>query len=295
MAEILKGNAVSAAINERTADAAAGLRERGIIPTLCIVRVGERPDDLSYERGAVKRAEAVGVEIVKRVFPVDVTEEELLSAVDEINGDSSIHGVLMFRPLPKHLKADQDEICNTLDPAKDVDCMTDLSNAGVFEGRKDLGFPPCTPQACMEILDYYGIDCKGKKAVVIGRSLVVGKPAAMMLMGKNATVTVCHTRTVDVPREAREADILVSSAGVLKSLTKDYVKPGQIVIDVSINWDAEKINSKGGKGAIAGDAVFEEVEPIVEAITPVPGGVGSVTTSVLIGHVVEAAERQSAK
>ena len=165
-----------------------------------------------------------------------------------------------------------------------------VANSGVFTGKK-LGFAPCTPQACMEILDYYGIDCKGKNAVVIGRSLVVGKPAAMMLMAKNATVTVCHTKTVDVAGIARKADILVSAAGVLNSLTKDYVAPGQIVIDVSINWDPEKINSKGGKGAIAGDAVFSEVEPIVEAITPVPGGVGSVTTSVLIGHVVEAAER----
>lgn len=145
----------------------------------------------------------------------------------------------------------------------------------------------------MEILDHYGIDCTGKKAVVIGRSLVVGKPAAMMLMAKNATVTVCHTRTVDVPAVAREADILISAAGVLNSLTKDYVRPGQIVVDVSINWDPEKVNAKGGKGAIAGDAVFEEVEPIVEAITPVPGGVGAVTTSVLIGHVVEAAERMA--
>ena len=199
----------------------------------------------------------------------------------------------MFRPLPKHLKADQNEICNKLDPAKDVDCMTDLSNAGVFEDRKDLGFAPCTPQACMEILDYYGIDCKGKSAVVIGRSLVVGKPAAMMLMKKNATVTICHTKTVNTAEVARSADILVSAAGVLGSLTKDFVRPGQIVIDVSINWDPEKINSKGGKGAIAGDAKFEEIEPIVEAITPVPGGVGSVTTSVLIGHVVEAAARKA--
>ena len=147
----------------------------------------------------------------------------------------------------------------------------------------------------MEILDYYGIDVKGKNAVVIGRSLVVGKPAAMMLMGKHATVTVCHTRTVNTAEIARGADLLVTSAGVLKSLTKDFVRPGQIVIDVSINWDPEKPNSKGGKGAIAGDAIFEEVEPIVEAITPVPGGVGSVTTSVLIGHVVEAAERKIAK
>ena len=165
--------------------------------------------------------------------------------------------------------------------------MTDLSNAGVFMGKK-LGFAPCTPQACMEILDYYGIDCKGKNAVVIGRSLVVGKPAAMMLLGKNATVTVCHTKTVDLPAIARQADILVSAAGVLNSLTKDFVRPGQIVIDVSINWDPSK---KDGKGGIAGDAVFSEVEPVVEAITPVPGGVGTVTSSVLVGHVVEAAER----
>ncbi len=295
MAKLLLGKEVTAALNAKLQAKVAELKAKGIAPKLGIIRCGENPSDLSYEKGATARAELIGVEVQKFVLPEDVTKEALIDQIRAINADSTIHGVLMFRPLPKHLKAEQDEICNTLDPAKDVDCMTDLSNAGVFEGRKDLGFPPCTPQACMEILDYYGIDCKGKKAVVIGRSLVVGKPAAMMLMGKNATVTVCHTRTVDVPKEAREADILVSSAGVLKSLTKDYVKPGQIVIDVSINWDPEKVNSKGGKGAIAGDAVFDEVEPIVEAITPVPGGVGSVTTSVLIGHVVEAAERQAAK
>ena len=293
MAKQLLGKEVTAALNAKLQARVAELKEKGITPKLGIIRCGENPSDLSYEKGATARAELIGVEVEKFVLPEDVTKEDLIAQIKAVNADASIHGVLMFRPLPKHLKADQDEICNTLDPAKDVDCMTDLSNAGVFEGRKDLGFPPCTPQACMEILDYYGIDCKGKKAVVIGRSLVVGKPAAMMLMGKNATVTVCHTRTVDVPKEAREADILVSSAGVLKSLTKDYVKPGQIVIDVSINWDPEKINSKGGKGAIAGDAVYEEVEPIVEAITPGPGGVGSVTTSVLIGHVVEAAERMN--
>ena len=268
----------------------AALKEKGVSPKLAIVRCGENPSDLSYEKGATARAELIGVEVQKFVLPEDVTKEALIAQIEAINADDSIHGCLMFRPLPKHLKADQDEICNHLAACKDVDCMTDLSNAGVFTGKK-LGFAPCTPQACMEILDYYGIDCKGKNAVVIGRSLVVGKPAAMMLMAKNATVTVCHTKTVDVAGIARKADILVSAAGVLNSLTKDYVSEGQIVIDVSINWDPEKINSKGGKGAIAGDAVFSEVEPIVGAITPVPGGVGSVTTSVLIGHVVEAAER----
>ena len=291
MAKLLLGKEVTDALNEKLMERTAALKERGIIPTLAIVRCGANPSDLSYEKGATKRAELVGVAVKKYELPEDVTKEALMATIDEINGDDSVHGVLMFRPLPKHLKADQDEICNRLDPKKDVDCMTDLSNAGVFEGRKDLGYAPCTPEACMEILDYYGIDCKGKSAVVIGRSLVVGKPAAMMLMGKNATVTVCHTKTVNTAEVARSADILVSAAGVLGSLTKEYVRPGQVVIDVSINWDPNKVNSKGGKGAIAGDAVFEEVEPIVEAITPVPCGVGSVTTSVLMKHVVEAAER----
>ena len=291
MAKLLLGKEVTDALNGKLQERTAALREKGVVPTLAIVRCGANPSDLSYERGATKRAELVGVNVVKFELPEDVTKEALLSKIDEINADDSIHGVLMFRPLPKHLKADQNEICNRLDPKKDVDCMTDLSNAGVFEGRKDLGFAPCTPEACMEILDYYGIDCKGKNPAVIGRTLVVGKPAAMMLMGKNATVTVCHTKTVNTAEIAKSADILVSAAGVLNSLTKDYVRPGQVVIDVSINWDPEKENSKGGKGAIAGDAVFSEVEPIVEAITPVPGGVGSVTTSVLMKHVVEAAER----
>ena len=291
MAKLLLGKEVTDALNANLQTRTAALREKGVTPTLGIIRVGENPSDLSYEKGAVKRAELVGVNVVKFVLPEDATKADVLAAIDKVNADGSIHGVLMFRPLPKHLKADQTEICNRLDPKKDVDCMTDLSNAGVFEGRSDLGFAPCTPAACMEILDYYGIDCKGKNAVVIGRSLVVGKPAAMMLMGKNATVTVCHTKTVNTAEIARNADILVSAAGVLGSLTKEYVRPGHVVIDVSINWDAEKPNAKGGKGAIAGDAKFEEVEPIVEAITPVPGGVGSVTTSVLMKHVVEAAER----
>ena len=293
MAKLLLGKEVTDALNANLQTRTAALREKGIVPTLGIIRVGADPSDLSYEKGATKRAELVGVEVKKFELPADATKADVLAVIDQVNADDSIHGVLMFRPLPKHLKADQNEICNKLDPAKDVDCMTDLSNAGVFEDRKDLGFAPCTPQACMEILDYYGIDCKGKSAVVIGRSLVVGKPAAMMLMKKNATVTICHTKTVNTAEVARSADILVSAAGVLGSLTKDFVRPGQIVIDVSINWDPEKINSKGGKGAIAGDAKFEEIEPIVEAITPVPGGVGSVTTSVLIGHVVEAAARKA--
>jgi len=289
MAKRLLGKEVNEAIVANLQERTAALQAKGVVPTLGIIRLGENPSDLSYEKGATKRAEEVGVAVKNFVLPETATKEEVLAVVDQVNADASIHGVLMFRPLPKHLKNDQDEICNRLDPKKDVDSMTHMSNAGVFEGQ-DLGYAPCTPSACMEILDYYGIDCKGKNAVVIGRSLVVGKPAAMMLMAKNATVTMCHTKTVNTAEICKNADIIISAAGVLKSLTAEYVRPGQVVIDVSMNWDAEKVTSKG-VGGMSGDAVFDEVEPIVEAITPVPGGVGAVTTSVLMKHVVEAAEK----
>jgi len=289
MAKQLLGKEVNEALVASLQARTAALKEKGITPTLGIIRLGENPSDLSYEKGATKRAEEVGVAVKNYILPEDASKEDVLKVIDEVNADDSVHGVLMFRPLPKHLKADQDEICNRLAPCKDVDSMTHMSNAGVFEGQ-DLGYAPCTPAACMEILDHYGIDCKGKNAVVIGRSLVVGKPAAMMLMAKNATVTVCHTRTVNTAEICKNADIIVTAAGVLGSLTKDFVSEGQVVIDVSMNWNPEKITSKG-KGGMSGDCVFDEVEPIVGAITPVPGGVGAVTTTVLMKHVVEAAEK----
>lgn len=289
MAKLLSGKEVAASLNENIRERAEALRARGITPKLAIVRCGENSSDLSYERGAVKRAETCGIEIEKIQYPESVTKEELISGIEKLNGDASVHGVLLFRPLPGELRKCESEIANHLLPEKDVDCMTDLSHAGVYTG-KDLGYPPCTPEACMKILDYYEIDLKGKNVTVIGRSLVVGKPVTMMLMGRHATVTVCHTRTADVAGIASAADIVVTSAGVLKSLTKEYVRPGQVVIDVSINWDPEK---KNGQGGISGDADFEEVEPIVSAITPVPGGVGAVTTSVLMEHVVRAAEVSS--
>ena len=289
MAKQLLGKEVNEALVATLQARTAALQEKGVTATLGIIRLGENPSDLSYEKGATKRAEEVGVAVKNYILPEDASKEDVLKVIDEVNADASVHGVLMFRPLPKHLKADQDEICNRLDPKKDVDSMTHMSNAGVFEGQ-DLGYAPCTPAACMEILDHYGIDCKGKNAVVIGRSLVVGKPAAMMLMAKNATVTICHTRTVNTAEICKKADIIVTAAGVLGSLTKDYVSEGQIIIDVSMNWNPEKITSKG-KGGMSGDCVFDEVEPIVGAITPVPGGVGAVTTTVLMKHVVEAAEK----
>ena len=283
MAKQLLGKEVTAALNERIKADVAALNAKGIKPTLGIIRVGERPDDLSYERGATKRCETLGVECKKYLLPADVSQEELLKVVDEVNKDDNIHGVLMFLPLPKHI--DQTLVENALAAEKDVDCQTDASLGGVFTGKK-VGFPPCTPQACMEILDHYGIDCTGKKAVVIGRSLVVGKPAAQMLIKKNATVTTCHTRTIDMPSVAREAEILIVAAGRAGVVGAEYAAPGQIVIDVGINVNEE--------GKLCGDVDYAAVEPIVDAITPVPGGVGSVTTSVLVGHVVEAAMRKYA-
>ena len=290
MAKQLLGKEVTEAMNRRLQEQVAALKAQGVTPKLAIVRCGETPSDLAYEKGAESRAVLIGVEVQKFLLPEDVTKQRLMEVIDQVNADDSIHGCLLLRPLPGHLRADQDEICNRLAPAKDVDGMTDLSSAGVFTG-KSLGFPPCTPQACMEMLHHYSIDPKGKRAVVIGHSLVVGKPAAMMLLAEHATVTVCHTKTENLPQITREADLLISAAGALGSLTKDYVRPGQVVLDVSVNWDENKPNGKGGLGAMAGDAVYDEVEPIVAAITPVPGGVGSVTTSVLIGHVVRAAAR----
>ncbi len=281
MAKQLLGKEVAAALNERIKAQVAELKEKGVNPTLGIVRVGERPDDLSYERGATKRCDTLGVAVEKFLLPADCTQEELMATIDKVNQDDHIHGVLIFRPLPKHL--DEAAVMKALKAEKDVDGITDGSMVGVFAGTRQ-GFPPCTPSACMEILDHYGIDCTGKKAVVVGRSLVVGKPAAMMLIKKNATVTVCHTRTKDMPSVVREADIVIVAAGRAGVIDASYVAPGQTIIDVGINWNEELQK-------LCGDVKFDEVEPVVDAITPVPGGVGAVTTSVLVGHVVEAAAR----
>jgi methylenetetrahydrofolate dehydrogenase (NADP+)/methenyltetrahydrofolate cyclohydrolase len=280
MAELLKGAAVVAAMNEKMTAEITALKEKGVSPTLAILRVGERDDDISYEKGAMKRCDTVGVAVKNVVLPADVTQDVLMKNVEALNNDKSVHGVLIFRPLPKHL--DEEAVRNALKPEKDIDGITDGSLAGVFTGNGQ-GFAPCTAQACMEILDFYKIDCKGKRAVVVGRSLVVGKPAAIMLLGKHATVTVCHTRTVDMPSVVRNAEIVIVAAGKANAVTKEYLSPGQIVVDVGINMTDD--------GKLCGDVKFDEAEPIVGAITPVPGGVGTVTTSVLVSHVVEAAKK----
>ena len=280
MATVLKGAPVAAEINQELSERIAMLRQHGINPTLCTIRVGESPDDISYETGAAKRAAKLGVEHVKVVLPDSATQDEVIAAICEANNNPAVHGILVFRPLPKHI--DDAAIRAALCPDKDVDGITEGSLNGVFTGS-GKGFPPCTAQACIEILERTGTELKGKNAVVIGRSLVIGKPVAMMLLQKNATVTICHTRTVDTPTIAKRGDIIVAAAGSAGMVNANYLSSGQTVIDVGINVSDE--------GKLCGDVKFDEAEAIVERITPVPGGVGAVTTSVLMSHVVESAMR----
>lgn len=282
MAEILKGAPVAAALTELLTARAEALAANGTVPTLAILRVGERSDDISYETGAMKRCAKVGVAVKQFLLPAECSKDQLLDTIREINENSAIHGCLMFRPLPD--KEMEETACALLAPEKDVDCMTSSSLVSVFTG-KGAGYPPCTAQACMEILDHYGLDLTGKRAVVIGRSLVIGKPVSMMLQARNATVTMCHTRTVDISSVCRTAEVLIAAAGKAGVVDGTYAAPGQVVIDVGINVDTN--------GKLCGDVKFDEVEPIVEAITPVPGGVGAVTTAVLCKHVIEAAEKST--
>ena len=278
MATLLKGAQAAAAMNERTAARAAALTARGIVPTLAVVRMGAREDDLSYERGVMNRCAKVGVAVKPYLLEADASQAQLLAVVEEINQDPGIHGCLIFRPLPAQV--DDKAVRAALAPEKDVDGITDASLAGVFTGS-GVGYPPCTAQACVEILDFYGIPLEGKRVTVVGRSLVVGKPAAMLLDRKNATVTICNSRTRNLPEICRQADILVVAMGKRGAIGGDCLAPGQTVVDVGIHTDEN--------GKLCGDVRFAEAEPVVAAITPVPGGVGAMTTSVLAAHVVEAA------
>ena len=279
MAKLLRGADTARALTERLKGEAAALSARGIVPTLAILRVGEREDDLSYERGAMKRCGQVGIAVRRFLLPSSVTQEKLLETVDSINADPEIDGCLIFRPLPGHL--DDGQVRARLLPAKDVDGITDGSMSAVYSGSGQ-GFSPCTAQACVEILKNSGISLSGKRVTVVGRSLVIGRPAAMLLLAEHATVTICHTRTKNLPAVCREAEILIAAAGKAGVIGRESAAPGQIVLDVGIHM--------GEDGRLCGDVRFDEVEPVVEAITPVPGGVGAVTTSVLAGHVIEAAK-----
>lgn len=276
---LLKGAPVAAALDEESKAAAMKLKENNIFPCLAIVRIGERADDVSYERSAVKRCCKVGVLVKSVVLPEGISQDELIAEIKALNADSSVHGVLIMLPMPEYI--DENAVCAALDPRKDVDGITISSMAKIYSGR-GYGYSPCTAEACMELLKYYGIEISGRRVAVIGRSHVIGRPVAMLMTAADGTVTVCHTKTENMPAIVRETDIAVVATGHGESIGREHFRAGQTVIDVGTNWSEER-------QALVGDVKFDEVSGIVSAISPVPGGVGSVTTSVLVAHVIKAA------
>ena len=279
MAKVLEGKAVAAAMAGQLRLRAEALARRGVEPRLAILRVGDNGSDLAYERAAAKRCAALGIGVETVTLPGDADTQAVLAAIDRVNADERIHGCLPLRPLPEAI--DDGRVRQRLSARKDVDGIGPASLARLFTGSGE-GFSPCTAQACLELLDYYGVSLRGRHAVIIGRSLVVSRPLALLLVERDATVTICHTKTADLPALCRTADILVSAAGKAGLVDASYLRPGQVVVDVGVNVSPE--------GKLCGDVRFEQAEKIVDAISPVPGGVGSVTTLVLCKHVIQAAE-----
>ena len=279
MTKVLEGKAVAAAMAGQLRLRAEALARRGVEPRLAILRVGDNGSDLAYERAAAKRCAALGIGVETVTLPGDADTQAVLAAIDRVNADERIHGCLPLRPLPGAI--DDGSVRQRLSARKDVDGIGPASLARLFTGSGE-GFSPCTAQACLELLDYYGVGLRGRHAVIIGRSLVVSRPLALLLVERDATVTICHTKTVDLPALCRTADILVSAAGKAGLVDASYLRPGQVVVDVGVNVSPE--------GKLCGDVRFEQAERIVDAISPVPGGVGSVTTLVLCKHVIQAAE-----
>ena len=276
--ELLKGAPVSAAIREQAVEAIKQLQ--GPVPRLAIIRVGEKPDDMSYERSAVKKMEAFGLRVQTFVFPEDISDEAFKEAFQKINADPDVTGILLLRPLPGQIR--EKEIEAMIDPNKDLDGISPVNIAKVFSGDPS-GFAPCTAEAVIEILKANGISIEGKRAAVIGRSMVIGKPLSMLLLKENATVTICHTRTRGLPEICRQAEILVAAAGKAGMVEESWVSDGAAVIDVGINVDEN--------GKLCGDVDQASMGDRNIFLTPVPGGVGAVTTAVLAKHLIQAAQR----
>jgi len=281
MTRILKGKQVADAINQKSIASNERLRQHNITPTLAIFRVGENEADISYEKSAIKKCNEVGVEVIVNTFDLNVSEKEFYKKLDEANNDNSIHGILVFRPLPKQFN--DNHLRNYINPDKDIDGCSNDSLAGIFINQR-IGFVPCTSQSAIEILDYYGIDIQGKNVVVIGRSLVIGKPVSMLLLNRNATVTICHSKTKDIANIASKADILITAIGKSEMIDRSYTNEKQTIIDIGISWNEKKQK-------IFGDVDYDDVVDYVDAITPVPKGVGAVTSAVLANHVIQAALR----
>jgi methylenetetrahydrofolate dehydrogenase (NADP+) / methenyltetrahydrofolate cyclohydrolase len=281
MAQILKGKEVADAINQGGAADILALKSKKINPTLALIRLGDNPDDLAYEASIIKKAQSMGIQILGCDLDRNVSQQELEAHINGFNQDSYVHGILIFRPLPAHLN--EQAVLNLIAPHKDVDGVSEISMGKVYSGDRQ-GYGPCTAESCMAILNHYKLPVAGKKAVVLGRSLVIGKPVSMMLLGQNATVTICHSKTQNLAEECKKADILIAAIGKANFVNEDFVHENQVVIDVGINVDEQ--------GNLTGDVDFEKVEPKAAAITPVPGGVGTVTTAILMKHVIHSAMRQ---
>lgn len=277
--KLLLGTTVAKDKTEQLREKVEELHKQGIKPKLVMMRVGDKADDLAYQRSALSRMEKVNILSEVQEFPNDVTEEVFLRQLEENNQNDEVHGILIFLPLPKHL--DLKKVKECISPDKDIDAISPINIARLMNAEEC--FVPCTPKAVMELLSYYNIPLQGKHVVVIGRSMVVGKPVSMLLLNENATVTMTHSKTTNLQELTKSADIIVCALGKSKFLTEEYVSPHSIVIDVGINVDET--------GALTGDADTEQILPIIKAITPVPRGVGSVTTVMLAKQVIESAER----
>lgn len=278
MAKILKGSLVCKKLSDELQQKKEELLRTGIVPTLAIVRLGNREADLSFEKSVVKRSEKNGIKVNRFVLPENCSKIRLMDLIRSINEDTKIHACIILRPLPD--PGMEAEVCDLLSPKKDVDGVTNASILKLFMGQEN-GFKPCTAEACMEILKFYGYDLKGKKVVILGRSMVIGKPVAMLCLSENATITICHSKSENLPDICKDSDFLISATGHAGLVTKEFTNSRQVIIDVGINFDSQ--------GKLCGDVLFSETEPICRAITPVPGGVGVVTGQILIKHVIEAA------
>lgn len=276
---VIKGAQVVEAMGGRITKQVEELKNAGVEPCLAILRVGEDGSQMAYERGAINRLAKYGIKCETTALDIDVSQEDFEKAFRGLNEDAAVHGILILQPLPKSLSIES--IKNEINPLKDVDAISPMTLYRVFAWDKQA-FAPCTAEGVIEILDSIGTQYRGKKCVIVGCSLVVGRPLGMLLLARDATVTYCHEFTVDVPKEARDADILISAAGVPKLIGAGHVNENMTVVDVGINVGAD--------GKMCGDVDFDAVKDIVANITPVPGGAGSVTTSVLADHVVRAAK-----
>ena len=299
MAQRLLGRPVADAIKEDLARRVAALAEKGVTPRLAVIRLGEDPGDMAYERSILRNCEKLGCAAESMALPPDISQAALIARIEQVNADPAIHGCLLLRPLPKHM--DSAKVCDALAPEKDLDGMGCRALGALFAGREDA-FAPCTAQACLEMLKYYGIDPAGKRAAVVGRSLVIGRPVGQLLLQADATVTLCHSRTPELPAVCREAELLVGlispagenllyftefrhlivAVGRAGMIGAEHTRPGQVILDVGVN---------SVEGKLCGDVRTEEAEETAAAVSPVPGGVGAVTPSVLMAHLVEAAER----